>query len=740
MSKVISTTFSTSGDSLVVPPYGAGWGIRVVGLSLTSEVGNTVEFRSGGQTIAGPYVIAPAGWIGVPQNYEGLFRTRAGEGLEINLSSDNEVVLTLSYLEEPYTLFFNAPIVVDPQQELEPLSIPDLFTFAARGVWWDVQDLSTLWADTAGTTPAVVGGLVARHDDKSGNGWHRTQATEANRPTLRQDATGKYYLDYAGGKTLTVPNSTGEFTWMHDGSGCTVAAFGNFPNDTVSRQWLTSHPNTANQIGWRWMRFSPTTQPWQVHINRGVDADRTATTSVQRLSMSGVPRMFFHTYEETAGLSLAADRTLDRTNTPTANTPSTSGNTGPLGNHSLFHGIEYEVVMVDRVLDETEAQRLYQHMRQNNLNIPSTFDYTFLLGGQSNMVGVGSLTDTLPEDALAGCYSWTRAEEFQLTSAPEHSVLNRPIATDPDHSTPAAPQHGFALQVQKILKTDHDLNTVIVPCAIGSTSIQQWNTPGTLEDRTTLIGAMKYRYGQASLRDGKPVIIYSGHENNALNAVPDFENGGVGSTYQNNLIGLFNTIRNEVVGDPETPIIFVQLGSSFNESFSLGYAAGAEAQRQVELTLPNTYMVVAMDVERNPSPDDIHVSRAGNTVLAQRISKAFEQHVLGLPVNGTGPRIQSASYSNDTVTLTLTRDIEESSTDYGNLFRVYSGGDEVTVSSAARGANNQVVITCATTLTGPVTLTYGYRVGPDAAARTDIVKDSDGLPLPTFGPILVEGV
>lgn len=736
-SKQVTLSLAANTPTPLISTIGPGWGIRVQSVLIATSGEADISFYDDDTPIGGPFT-APVE-LGFPEG--GLFRTGMGGDLFIQASASVSAQITILYVDEPYIPSYN-PLYINrpaPQPEVRPLSVPDLFIRGARGVWWDVQDLSTLWADTEGIIPAQVDGLVARHDDKSGHGWHRIQATEGNRPTLRQDATGKYYLDYSGGATLLVPGSTERFPWLHDGTGCTVAAFGNFPNDNTTRQWLISHPNTPNQTGFRWIRSSTTTQPWSVQINRGEDASRTATTSMNRVSMSAIPRMFLHTYGEDEGLSMGVDRCLDREEVATANAPSGGGNTGLLGNHSLFNGFEYEVIMVDRVLSEGEVAQLYQHCRENNLNIPPAFDYTLLLGGQSNQVGIGSITDTLPEDKMDGCYSWTRAEEIQLTSIPEHSILNRPIATDPDHGSPAAPRHGFSMQVQKHLKAEHDLNTIIVPCAIGSTSIQQWDTLETIDDRTTMIGAMKYRYGQASLKGGTPVIIYSGHENNAINAEPDYINGGVGDVYQERLTTWFTHIRNEIVGNPDTPIIFVQLGSSFVENTALTYAAGAEAQRQVEASLPNAYMVVAMDVERNASPDDIHVSRAGNTTLAERISLAFREHILKEEVNGTGPRIESSEFSGDTLTLTLTRDINTTSGDYGNLFRVYSEGDEMTVVSANRHNVNsdQITIVCSSPLVAPVTLTYGYRVGPNAAARTDIVVDDGGLPLPTFGPILV---
>lgn len=73
-----------------------------------------------------------------------------------------------------------------------------LFTSAEAGAWYDPSDLSTLWQDTAGTSPVTADGqAVARIDDKSGNGHHLTQATAANRP-LYKTAGGIHWLEFDG--------------------------------------------------------------------------------------------------------------------------------------------------------------------------------------------------------------------------------------------------------------------------------------------------------------------------------------------------------------------------------------------------------------------------------------------------------------------------------------------------------------------------------------------------------------
>jgi hypothetical protein len=77
--------------------------------------------------------------------------------------------------------------------EFSPAS---LFAAGEQGAWYDPSDLSTLFQDSAGTTPVTAAGQpVGRMVDKSGRGNHATQATAAARPTLgRVPATGRRNL------------------------------------------------------------------------------------------------------------------------------------------------------------------------------------------------------------------------------------------------------------------------------------------------------------------------------------------------------------------------------------------------------------------------------------------------------------------------------------------------------------------------------------------------------------------
>jgi len=92
-----------------------------------------------------------------------------------------------------------------------PFSIADLFASSEQGAWYGPSDLSTLFQDSAGTTPVTTAGQpVGRMLDKSGRANHAVQATAAARPTY-QTGPARATLDKVDDRlSVTVP--VGGFT------------------------------------------------------------------------------------------------------------------------------------------------------------------------------------------------------------------------------------------------------------------------------------------------------------------------------------------------------------------------------------------------------------------------------------------------------------------------------------------------------------------------------------------------
>lgn len=79
-----------------------------------------------------------------------------------------------------------------------PFNPLDLFANGEQGAWYYPSDLTTLYQDSAGTTPVTADGdPVGLMLDKSGNGNHASQSVSASRPIYRTDGT-LHWLEFDG--------------------------------------------------------------------------------------------------------------------------------------------------------------------------------------------------------------------------------------------------------------------------------------------------------------------------------------------------------------------------------------------------------------------------------------------------------------------------------------------------------------------------------------------------------------
>ena len=84
----------------------------------------------------------------------------------------------------------------------------NLFLSSEKGAWFDANDLSTLFQDSAGTTPVTaVGQKVGKWLDKSGNGNHASQSNATLQPTYQIDNEGNPNVTFSGSYTQLVTPS-----------------------------------------------------------------------------------------------------------------------------------------------------------------------------------------------------------------------------------------------------------------------------------------------------------------------------------------------------------------------------------------------------------------------------------------------------------------------------------------------------------------------------------------------------
>lgn len=95
----------------------------------------------------------------------------------------------------------------------------------------------TCFQDAGGTTPAEVGDPVGLLLDSSGRANNASQATDASRPTLRQDGNGYFYLEHVATRFLDLPVLLTSFDY--------AAAFGVWYSSGNAQKVPISHRNSG---------------------------------------------------------------------------------------------------------------------------------------------------------------------------------------------------------------------------------------------------------------------------------------------------------------------------------------------------------------------------------------------------------------------------------------------------------------------------------------------------------------
>lgn len=176
-----------------------------------------------------------------------------------------------------------------------------LFANGEQGAWYDPSDLSTLYQDSAGTTPVTaLGQPVGLMLDKSGRGNHASQPTSTSRPTLQarvnlltqtEDFAHAAWEKLSAG-SATAPVLTAGFGAAPDGSltaaRLQAARTGNSTADYSLLQ-QTGAASTLLHCGSVWAKSN--TGVDQTIYFRIADVPSTAlvTTEWQRIQVQGTP-------------------------------------------------------------------------------------------------------------------------------------------------------------------------------------------------------------------------------------------------------------------------------------------------------------------------------------------------------------------------------------------------------------------------------------------------------------------
>lgn len=228
-----------------------------------------------------------------------------------------------------------------------------------------------------------------------------------------------------------------------------------------------------------------------------------------------------------------------------------------------------------------------------------------LMGGQSNMVGQGKLTDLEP-------MSFSNVTFFDLG-------LN-PSLTPPQGNF--GPEVGLSMELSKNYPNKRFL---LIKYAIGGASLLDWS-PNYDQQKAKITGHPEFgnMYKRLimltdSLTKGHQVkvraLLWMQGERDAR--IPE-----AGVNYYNNFELLINSIRKDLKS-PDLPVIFGKVNPPPDRYPALDTVVGA--QMRISQELPNTYLIDTDDLEK--WEDDLHYSSNGQIDLGVKFGEMLTEHI-----------------------------------------------------------------------------------------------------------------
>lgn len=243
------------------------------------------------------------------------------------------------------------------------------------------------------------------------------------------------------------------------------------------------------------------------------------------------------------------------------------------------------------------------HFLPTSATLRSDTESIFLLAGQSNMAGRGGVINNR-WDRVVPPQSYPNPSIFRLNAKLRWVEAKEPLHIDIDtnHTCGLGPGMSFA---NTLLANEPGLGPILlVPCAVGGTSISDWAHGGLLYRRLV-------RRARAALRDGgtiQALIWYQG-ERDTL-----FREGAL--DYQRRLEKFFSDLRADLQS-PMLPIIQVGIAS--------GEGPYIETVRQAQLAIDllNLKTIDAMGLPLEP--DHLHLTTSAQVTLGEKLAYAFLQ-------------------------------------------------------------------------------------------------------------------
>lgn len=225
--------------------------------------------------------------------------------------------------------------------------------------------------------------------------------------------------------------------------------------------------------------------------------------------------------------------------------------------------------------------------------------WVFILAGQSNMAGRGKVEpmDTIPDSRIL-----TINKNGNLIIAKEPFHFYEPTMTGLDC--------GLSFGKELLKYIPDSISFLIIPTAVGGSSISQWINDETFRN-VTLLSNFKEKIEIGKKYGMIKGILWHQGENDAT-AQETIE------IYDKQLQNLFTQFRNEIDYN-ELPILIGELGS-FSKTDNNWRAINSKIEEYI-LTDPNAYLIKTNDLKHKG--DRVHFDSKGQREIGKRFAERF---------------------------------------------------------------------------------------------------------------------
>ena len=353
----------------------------------------------------------------------------------------------------------------------------------------------------------------------------------------------------------------------------------------------------------------------------------------------------------------------------------------------------------------------------------------WVLAGQSNMEGVGDLTDVETPHPMVHSFQsreqWAVAEEplHWLGESPRpvhHTIWGMPMPASPaPRDNTRTKGSGLGLTFAKTMAEATGVPVGLIPSAHGGTSMQQWEPSRKAMGGGSLYGATLERV-RANGGKVAGILWYQGESDANTQDAP---------LYEARMTELVQSFRADF-GQPDLPFYFVQLGgwvADPSPEYVNGWNSVRESQRLLSKTLPNAGMVSAIDCGLD---DGIHIDTAGLKSLGKRLAAV----ALGYPA----PTLKSVVRDDAAHTLRVSfANVQEQLTALGKpagfSLRSADGTEAALIYKVALDGSDAILKLNDDPSPAGLHLWYGYGLNPYCN-----ITDTSGASIPAFGPVAVE--